>query len=115
MIKISIVTVINNGVSFLDKYFDTIAKTEFSDLEVILIDSDLFPDTHSKIALFQNQYKKRFNITLIQSKERIGFSIGNNIGVEHAKGKFIMLLNPDTKLDKKCLNFLYKKTLSIKK
>ncbi|SHI32699.1 Glycosyltransferase, GT2 family [Mesonia phycicola] len=36
------------------------------------------------------------NVQLIQNKENLGFSKGNNIGVNIAKGKYICLLNPDT-------------------
>lgn len=114
LLRISIITVINNGVPFLEKYFDSIAKTGFSGLEVILVDSDLLSDTKSKIEEFKKKYKNSFEITLIQSKKRIGFSIGNNMGVDRAKGRFVFLLNPDTKIDKNCLKYLYEKARSCK-
>lgn len=112
-IKISIITVINNGVSFLDKYFETIAQSNFLGIEIILADSDLLLDTPRKIANYQRKYKNNFTITLLQSKNRIGFSKGNNMGVEKASGKYIFLLNPDTKLDRSCLNYLFKNAESI--
>jgi len=41
--------------------------------------------------------KKKFpKITYIQNKENLGYSAGNNLGVEHAKGDYITILNPDT-------------------
>ena len=40
---------------------------------------DLFPD-----------------VILVENKENYGFSKGNNIGVEHAKGDYVCILNPDT-------------------
>ena len=41
--------------------------------------------------------KQRFpNVTLIQNNDNIGFPKGNNIGVAHAKGEYICILNPDT-------------------
>jgi len=35
-------------------------------------------------------------ITMIQNKDNVGFSRANNIGVAHAKGDYICILNPDT-------------------
>lgn len=113
--NISIVTVINNAVPFLDEYFASIAKTNFSDLEIILVDSDLFPDTPKKIIQIQKKFKRNFTVTHIQSKKTVGFSVGNNIGVNRAKGKYVFLLNPDTKLDKKCLEILFNTAETLQK
>lgn len=35
-------------------------------------------------------------VNLIENKENLGFSKANNAAIEHAKGNFILLLNPDT-------------------
>ena len=38
-------------------------------------------------------------IIFIQSKENLGFAGGNNLGIRHAKGEYILLLNNDTEVD----------------
>lgn len=38
------------------------------------------------------------NITIIDSPANAGFAYGNNIGFEQAKGRYILLLNPDTQV-----------------
>jgi len=40
---------------------------------------------------------------LIVNKKNIGFSAGNNKGIKQAKGKYVLLLNPDTIVQKKTL------------
>lgn len=41
--------------------------------------------------------KKRFPfVKLIENKENLGFPKGNNIGVVHAQGRYLCILNPDT-------------------
>src|SRR5690606_23909917 len=35
---------------------------------------------------------------LIESKKNIGFAAGNNLGLQKAKGKYILLLNSDTEI-----------------
>jgi len=39
-----------------------------------------------------------FNVDLIEKNENVGFGKAHNLGLEKAKGDYILLLNPDTKL-----------------
>lgn len=55
--------------------------------------------------------KKEFSeVRLIQNKENLGFTKGNNVGIKQAKGDYIMLLNSDTIIKegamKKLVDFL---------
>lgn len=60
------------------------------DAEIIVIDNNSSDDSCAMM-------KQRFpNIKLIENKENLGFPKGNNIGVTHAKGEYICILNPDT-------------------
>jgi hypothetical protein len=46
--------------------------------------------------------RSRYNnsyIKIIELSKNYGFSIGNNIGAKHAKGDYLVFLNPDTKVD----------------
>ncbi|MFC2133296.1 glycosyltransferase [Bacteroidota bacterium] len=53
--------------------------------------------------------KKKFpKVKLIANKENIGFGAANNLGLEKAKGKFILFLNPDTIVNKDTFNILIK-------
>ena len=60
------------------------------DAEIIVVDNN--SDDESVLMM-----QKRFpDVKLIQNKDNFGFPRGNNIGVAHAKGKYICILNPDT-------------------
>ncbi|MFI0490080.1 glycosyltransferase family 2 protein [Flavobacterium sp.] len=60
------------------------------DAEIIVIDNNSQDDSCAMI-------KKRFpNVKLIENAANLGFPKGNNIGVSHAKGEYICILNPDT-------------------
>jgi GT2 family glycosyltransferase len=60
------------------------------DSEIIVIDNNSDDGSCEMIkALFPH-------VKLVQNKENVGFSKGNNIGVAEAKGEFICILNPDT-------------------
>ncbi|MGC9343336.1 MAG: glycosyltransferase family 2 protein, partial [Bacteroidales bacterium] len=49
-------------------------------------------------------------VNLIESKENLGFSKGNNLALKKAKGEFCLLLNPDTVVEEdtftKCIDFM---------
>lgn len=55
--------------------------------------------------------KDKFNwVKLIESKENLGFSKGNNLAMRKASGQYILLLNPDTVVEEdtfeKCIEFM---------
>lgn len=49
------------------------------------------------------------NITLVKSSENIGFSRGNNLGIQYATGKYILLLNSDIKLTNNAVKLAYER------
>ena len=60
------------------------------DAEIVVVDNNSSDDSCAMM-------KQRFpNVKLIENKENLGFPKGNNIGVAHAKGEYICILNPDT-------------------
>ena len=60
------------------------------DAEIIVIDNNSQDESCTMV-------KEKFpNVKLIENKENLGFSKGNNIGVKQAKGKYLCILNPDT-------------------
>ena len=66
------------------------AAIETIDAEIIVIDNNSPDDSCDMV-------KQLFpSVTLIENKENFGFSKGNNIGVNKAKGQYLCILNPDT-------------------
>lgn len=71
-----------------------------NDFEIILIDNastdDSLKNLKNSIPAFKNK------ITLVENKENLGFSGGNNIGIDYAqknKADYTLLLNSDTVAD----------------
>ena len=59
-------------------------------LEVIVVDNSSFQDEASEI-------KKRFpQVLVIRSNQNLGFSGGNNLGIQAAHGKYLFFINNDT-------------------
>lgn len=85
-------------VNYNHKYFPRMAvealeksKVNFP-FEIIVVDNASH-DEESMGFLETAHAEKR--ITLIKSPQNVGFGRGNNLGVEHAKGKYIFFHNPD--------------------
>lgn len=60
------------------------------DSEIIVVDNN---SQDGSCEMMKNRFP---NIKLIENKSNLGFPKGNNIGVAHAKGEYICILNPDT-------------------
>ncbi|WP_203257907.1 glycosyltransferase family 2 protein [Hyunsoonleella ulvae] len=89
--KLSVVILNYNVRYFLELCLKSVqAATAFIDAEIIVVDNDSEDGSCKMI-------KDKFpDVKLIENKENYGFSKGNNIGVSHAQGEYICILNPDT-------------------
>jgi GT2 family glycosyltransferase len=76
--------------------------TKDIEFEIIVVDNQ---STNFNPQEFKNLFP---NINLIISAENGGFAKGNNQGIEIAKGKYVLLLNPDTILKNNAIYFLWK-------
>ncbi len=69
--------------------------------EVILVDNASYDGSIERIAI---EFEHFNQLKIIKSDMNGGFAKGNNIGIRQAKGKYILLLNSDTMLDKDVLS-----------
>ena len=68
----------------------SVMNTKYTNFEILVVDNNSHDESHKKC-------KKQFeNIHLIENQDNLGYCEGNNVGIRHAKGKFIVILNPDT-------------------
>ncbi len=88
----------------LDCLHSIYSKKWKTDFDVVVVDNNSSDNSASQIE------KKFPQVLLIKSKENLGFSNGNNLGIKKVPARNYMLLNSDTKiLDEaidKLMNFL---------
>lgn len=95
---ISIVILNYNAGELLFNCVNSITKLDYSNYEIILVDNNSTDQSHIEC-------KKKFDqVRLIENKENSGYCEGNNIGIRNAKGEYILVLNPDTKIESNLLN-----------
>ena len=89
--QLSVIILNYNVRFFLEQCVLSVQKAlESIDGEIIVVDNNSHDDSCQMMKL-------RFpSITLIENKENLGFTKGNNRGVATAKGEYICILNPDT-------------------
>lgn len=77
-------------------------KTIGLDYEIIVVDN---ASGDQSIPMMSEKLKEK--ILLIESDVNLGFGKANNLGVKHAKGKYVFLLNSDTVLVNNAIKVLY--------
>lgn len=92
------VVVLNwNGMKVIERCLDSLKAQTYAPLEIIVVDNASADGSGDWVS-------KRFpDLKLILNKKNLGFGDGNNIGIRASQGKYIMMLNNDTRLDPNCI------------
>jgi hypothetical protein len=91
MIDLSIVILNWNVRDLLDRCLASIKSDRFA-LETIVVDNASSDDS---LAMVRSKYPSAI---VIANETNLGFTGGNNRGIEAAHGRYIMVLNPDTEM-----------------
>ncbi|MBX7242993.1 MAG: glycosyltransferase family 2 protein [Bacteroidia bacterium] len=104
--QLSVIIVNYNVKYFLEECLLSVLKAQKGlDIEIIVVDNH---STDGSVEMLKEKFGK--DITLIANEDNPGFSKANNQGIRIAKGKYVLLLNPDTIVGedtfKVCLDFM---------
>lgn len=103
---LTIIIVNYNTYPFLQKCLKSIIAENISGIfpEIIIVDNASSDDS---VRLIRTNFPE---IELIANRTNLGFAKANNIGITKARGKYILLLNPDTQISggvlKKMVGFM---------
>ncbi|MEK7154661.1 MAG: glycosyltransferase family 2 protein [Patescibacteria group bacterium] len=90
--KVSIIILNFNQKLFTLACLTSLKKITYPNYEVILVDNNSNDGSAEAIA------KKFPEITLVRSKENLGYAGGNNLGFKKTSAEYVLILNNDTKV-----------------
>lgn len=90
--SLSIITINYNGLKDTSELMETLPLEDKS-IEVIVVDN---ASTQDEATIIEQRFPQ---VTVIRSKENLGFAGGNNLGIQAAHGKYLFFINNDTILN----------------
>ena len=97
---VSVIVLNYNAGELLLNCIDSLKKSAYTNLEILVVDNISTDGSQKKC-------KEKFpDVELIQNNENLGYCGGNNVGIKKAKGEFIVILNPDTIVEKNWIDEL---------
>lgn len=90
---VSVLIVNYNSGQYAKACIESLLNQSKIKLEIIVVDNLSADDS---VNLLKDGFGRK--ITLIESKENLGFARANNLAASKAKGEFILILNPDTEI-----------------
>lgn len=100
---ISAVIVNWNGEKYLYKCIKSLLSQSYDNVEIIVVDND---SSDNSIKILEENFNGQ--VEIIRNKN-IGYAGGANTGINHSKGEFVMIANPDVVFDKNYLKICIEK------
>jgi GT2 family glycosyltransferase len=106
--ELSIIFVNWNAIDYLQECIASVYEyTSALSFEIIVVDN-------ASPAGGLDRLRQRFpNITIIENEGNLGFAGANNVGFGHSCGKYLLFLNPDTKLIGPAINIMVREMESL--
>lgn len=102
--KITVIIPIYNMGRYLEECLDSIVNQTIDGVEVIAVNDG---STDNSLEIL-NRYSEKYPNIMVHSQENQGQASAKNYGILHAKGKYIIFMDPDDYYpDDKCLENLY--------
>jgi GT2 family glycosyltransferase len=100
-LKVSVVVPNWNGMRFVGMCLDSLAKLDFEDYEVIVVDNGSIDGSREMIE------EKYPHVRLLKLPDNMGFAIACNEGIKASNAEYIVLLNNDIEVTPDWLKELY--------
>ncbi|MBO4601336.1 MAG: glycosyltransferase [Bacilli bacterium] len=103
---VSVIVPVYNIEKYLDKCIESIVSQSYDKLEIILVD-DGSTDGSSKIC---DEWKMKDSRINVFHKKNEGVSSARNLGIQHARGEYIVFVDSDDYANKNYIEYLVKYT-----
>ena len=103
MKKVSVIIISYNVRSYLAHAIDAILKSNYENLEIIVVDNHSYDGTCDYL---KENYQDIKSLHVISNNENVGFGRAVNQASEFATGEYMMVLNPDTIIEENTISTL---------
>ena len=107
-IKVSAIVLVYNGEPYLKTCLTSLANQTLKNLEVLLVND---ASTDNSLEICEEFAQKYSNFRIINKKENKGLANSVNMGIRHAKGEYIILVDNDDIIPENAYELLYNKAL----
>jgi GT2 family glycosyltransferase len=97
---ISVVILNWNGIRFLEACLTSLAAQTYTPVETLVVDNG---STDGSVEWVRVHFS---GVGLIENGKNLGFGGGMNVGIQASRGRYVMVLNNDTRLDPRCVEAL---------
>lgn len=91
--KVSVIVLNWNGKRFLRDCIGSLLNQDYSNYEVLFVDN---ASNDGSVEFVRKKFGNNVNLRIVVLPENYGFSKGNNLGISHAQGDYVIILNNDT-------------------
>lgn len=95
---VSVVVLNWNGRGFIEGCIESVLSQDYEHVELIVVDNS---SEDGSPAFIKERYR---TVRLIENKRNLGFGGGNNIGIRHSRGSYVVIMNNDVELDRYCIS-----------
>lgn len=100
---ISVIIPVYNAEKYIDRCLQSIIEQTYEEVEIIVIDDGSTDGSYLNCEEIAERDKRIF----LYHKENSGVSATRNMGMDLAKGNYIMFVDADDTLEKECIDTLY--------
>jgi GT2 family glycosyltransferase len=107
----SIIILNFNGKQYLQACIDSVLAQRYRDFEIVFVDN---ASSDGSVGFVRERYAaaiRERRLRIVRNSKNHGFAQGNNIGLRHARGRYVVLLNTDIKAKPDWLGELVKTML----
>jgi GT2 family glycosyltransferase len=94
---VSVVILNFNGKAYVERCVESVLAQDYAHLQIIVVDNG---SVDGSPALIREKYRQ---VLLVENGRNLGYAAANNIGIRYAQGDYIVIMNPDTDLESKCI------------
>ena len=102
---VSVIIVNHNGIEFIDKCLRSVFNSQYENFEVIFVDNG---STDGSLEYARKTFDNEPRLRFVENHASLGPAVGRNRGAKVSGGKYIVFLDNDTQVDKKCISELIK-------